>query len=238
MNLVCYLSNTYPSQEKTLKNAEMMIEGGCDIIEIDIPTDNPHIDGPRLQKRMINSYNTDPSLKIHVDTIYHLREKFPHQKILILAYENTIEFLGIEKFVDIYMDNNIFSLILIDNKSQDLKEELMSKGVRIVSYIRSDLPIEDIENAQKSNSFIYLQAKDLSNPSNWEEKLQKNISILRETYQINREIYCGVGVSSADDIEKIKKAGAKGVFVGSSVFTKEKEPLKMKSFVQELSNKK
>lgn len=238
MNLVCYLSNSFPSQKQTLANARLMVEGGCDILEVDLPNDNPYIDGPLLQKRMIHSYETDPSLSLHIETIYMLRNQHPDQKIIILAYEKTINQIGLEKFVKVYTDNSIDALILVDNEDNQLKKALMSQGVKIVSYIRSHLPEEDIENAQSSNSFIYLQAKDENSQHDWYEKVRENIPRLRDMYGLDKQIYCGVGISSPNDIRKLKEIGADGAFVGSAVFTKEATPMKMKEFVKKLSSEK
>lgn len=238
MNLVCYLSNSYPSQKQTLINARLMIEGGCDILEVDLPNDNPYIDGPLLQKRMIHSYEADPSLSLHMETIYKLREQHPDQKIIVLAYEKTILQIGMSSFLKLYNDNSIYALILVDNKNNQLKTELMDRGVKIVSYIRSDLPMEDIENAKTSNSFIYLQAKDDQSKHNWQEKVKTNIRTLKRVHSLDKEIYCGVGVSSPEDIQKLKELAVDGAFVGSAVFTKEHTPMKMKQFVRQLSNRK
>jgi len=41
MDLICYLSNGYPSIESSIDAAKTYVDAGCDIIEIDFPSRNP-----------------------------------------------------------------------------------------------------------------------------------------------------------------------------------------------------
>ena len=233
LDLICYLSNGYPSHTQTLENAAAYIKGGCDVIEVDIPCDNPYIDGPLLQERMIASYHEDPSLKSHVDTIYKLRERFKSQRFILLAYEKTVQQIGVEAFIKIYHDNGIESLILVDTKSYDVKRELMKHDVKVVSYV----PLEDneqaLEDAKASNGFVYLQAKSSTAKEN---ALKCNIERLRSELEVGRKIYCGVGISTVSDIELLRLNKADGAFVGSAVFTKEGDLELMSDFIKELKS--
>lgn len=231
IDLVCYLSNGYPSHEETIENARAYIAGGVDIIEVDLPNENPYIDGPQLQKRMIYSYHQDPSLQSHIETIYKLRSEFPKQRFIILAYESTINKVGINEFTKIYTENDIEAIILVDVQSNIIKDSLMKQNVNVISYVRSDLNEEDVQAAKNTNGFIYLQAK--SDDHNYEEVLNKNIKSLRNLIP-EKEIYCGVGISSLEDIAMLKRVKANGAFVGSAVFTKESNKEEMISFIKSL----
>ena len=232
LDLVCYLSNGYPNAEATLENAEVYIKGGCDVIEIDLPTDNPYIDGEKLQKRMIASYKSDPTLQSHIETFSRLRKKYLNQRFIILAYEKTIVQIGIERFISVYKENEIEALILVGNKDDQIKNELMENNVSVVSYVEKSLTKKAIENANSSNSFIYLQAK--SEEKKYLDDLKSTIEKLKNEIDNEKKVYCGVGIASAKDIGKVKVSGANGVFVGSAVFTKESDKQLMENFIAKL----
>ena len=41
MNLICYLTNGNPSIEGTIEMAKTYVASGCDIIEVDLPAQDP-----------------------------------------------------------------------------------------------------------------------------------------------------------------------------------------------------
>ena len=45
MNLICYLSNGYPTIEKSIEVAQTYVSAGCDMIEIDFPSRDPFLEG-------------------------------------------------------------------------------------------------------------------------------------------------------------------------------------------------
>ncbi|WP_440897686.1 tryptophan synthase subunit alpha [Amphibacillus sp. Q70] len=232
MDLVCYLSNGFPNHEETIENARAYIAGGCNVIEVDLPTDNPFMDGELLQERMIHSYNQDPTLESHIETIYKLRREFPDQRLITLAYEKTVKKMGLQRFVTLYNENSIEAVILVATEDDEVKEYLMSQGLQVVSYIPYHFTKEEIANARNTNGFIYLQAKAEQREAS--QTLEEVISYIRYQLKIADSIYCGVGITSPADIRRVKNAKAEGVFVGSAVFTKEKNKQEMSEFISTL----
>jgi tryptophan synthase alpha chain len=236
MQLICYLSNGYPSIEKTLNNAADYITGGCDIIEIDLPTDNPFLDNQLIQNRMVASYNSDPTLNSQSKTVVTLHDRYPNQKIIILAYEKTIKEYGEEKFASLANKIQAESVILIAPENDKIKKFLMKEGVKVASYIQFHLPEKEIEEARDSNGFIYLQAKPGNEIKEGFESLDKIIKYLREERGFTQPIYCGVGISTKEDVKMVKAAGGDGVFIGSGLLKKEQEPNKMVGYLKGLKS--
>ncbi|MGO3732245.1 MAG: tryptophan synthase subunit alpha [Vagococcus sp.] len=234
MNIICYLSNGYPTSEATLEKAETYIKGGCDIIEIDLPTNNPFLDNEKIQHRMKTSYSEDSSLESQVDTILSIRKNFPNQKVLILCYEHTIKQYGVQKFIDLFLEVDAESVILIAPENDTISKRLVTEGVKIASYIPFDLPEKEIVAAKSANGFIYLQAKPAGKVREGCETLDKAIKYLREERGFDQPIYCGMGVSTQEDIKNLKAAGADGAFIGSSLFNLEETPEKMAEYIKEL----
>lgn len=221
-----------------MDNVKLLTNSGCDIIEIDIPTSNPFLDGESLQKRMIDSYNTDSTLKTHIRLLYQIRDAFPKQRIILLCYEHTIKELGVNRIISIYHDLSIESLILVGNTDNEIKNILVDAGIQVATYVRFHLPQEDLDLVSNTNGFIYLQAKPMVGDPQTDNTLETNIKYLKKERNVTIPIYCGVGISTPEDIQMVKESGGDGVFVGSAIFSKESQPDIMAEFVNQLAKMK
>ena len=52
MDLICYLSNGYPSIDSSKETAQRYVGAGCDIIEIDFPARAPYLESEYIAGRM------------------------------------------------------------------------------------------------------------------------------------------------------------------------------------------
>ena len=95
----------------------------------------------------------------------------------------------------------------------------------------------EIEVSKNSNGFVYMQAKPIGcDASPKYPTLADCIARLRQE-GIDREIYCGVGIYTPDDIEMAKAAGADGVFVGSTILKAQNDIPNMKNIIKSLKEK-
>lgn len=234
MDLIGYLSNGFPSEEETINRAIAYIEGGCDVIEIDLPSNNPYIDGEMIQTRMKASYQADPSLHSHAQTIRKIRTRFPKQKMYVLAYEETIINFGVGAFIRLLQDCNVEIVILVAQSDRKVKQELEKNGIKVASYIRSHLPDEDIQEAQEASGFLYLQVTASEQTTASQNTLSAKIDYLRRKFGSERAINCGVGIYTPEDVKMVKDAGADGVFVGSTILRIEDDHDKLIKWMKEL----
>ncbi len=231
--LICYLSNGYPSTELTLKTADLYVQGGCDIIEVDIPTDNPYLDNDYIGGRMAKAYEQDSNLDHYLETISSIRTKYPEKEMLIVLYEHSLKEIGIFKFKLFCLEYNTKDIILVGSENNDIKNELMESGIRVSSYIQFHLPEKEIELALNSNGFIYLQAKSVGLEKDGCHTLKDCIHYLREK-GITQPIYCGVGISTKEDVRMVAESGGDGAFIGSAVLKRQNDPEELVPFIREL----
>lgn len=234
MDLIGYLSNGYPSPEETIKNAAAYIEGGVDVIEIDLPSNNPYIDGEVLQHRMKESYKNDPSLQSQAETMRKIHRLYPTQRLFALAYEETILKFGVEEYISLMLDCQVEAVILVATSNQDVKNKLKEEGIKVASYVPYDLPKGELEEAKLANGFVYLQAKPATDVKTSFDSLKEVITHLRQDVQIKRPINCGVGISTRQDVEMVRSAGANGVFIGSSLLKKSENKSELIEFLKDL----
>lgn len=235
MQLICYLSNGFPSKEKMFENAAAYIEAGCDIIEVDLPTNNPFLDGELIQQRMSAAYEMDSTLDQPIQNLLELRMLYPKQKFLLLSYEHTIEQVGINRFIGLCQAFHPEAVILVAPKNDVIRGQLMESDISVASYIPFHLPVAEVTQAKDANGFIYLQAKTTKTEVPY-QTLKEVIAHLKEI-GFTQKIYCGVGVSSPEDILMVKEAGADAAFVGSVILKQEAHLSEMKEYIRLLKSK-
>lgn len=235
MKLICYLSNGYPTIESSIEMAKIYTEAGCDVIEVDFPSHDPYLEGEFISGRMKEALNNCDDYVKYMDGIIKIKEQNPNTQILLLAYGNTIERIGVDKFISFCLENELNDLIFVGDNSK-LLNKLIDSGLKISCYVQFHMPEEEVKAAIESNGFVYMQAKPSTNNINEKYPTLKDcISHLKEL-GIDREIYCGVGIRDAEDIKMAKDANADGVFVGSTILKLHNDIPKLKSTIAELKN--
>ena len=217
MELICYLSNGYPSIADSIQMARNYANSGCDVIEIDFPARDPFLESPFLQDRMRQALESCGNYDDYMEGMIETKRLLPNTKFILLAYEETIREIGDAKFISFCTGNNFMDLILVGIKDDDLKNRLIARRIRVSCYVQFHLLTEEVRHATESNGFVYMQGKPSGNNINSEyPTLRDCISFLRNQ-GITTPIYCGVGIHTPQDVKMVKEAGADGVFIGSAI---------------------
>ena len=214
MNLICYLSNGYPSIESSIEMSKHYTKSGCDIIEVDFPSRNPYLESALIQGRMAKALLKCDDYDKYMEGIVEIKKQNQNSRIILLAYEDTVIEIGTEKFIKYCKENDLLDLIFVGLKDEVIKQQLISNGIRVSCYVQFHLPEDEVKSALESNGFVYLQAKPIANNINPKyPTLDTCIDFLRNK-GVERPIYCGVGISSEEDVKNAKDSKADAVFVG------------------------
>ncbi len=233
MKLICYLSNGYPTIADSIETAKRYVEAGCDIVEVDFPSPNPFLEGEYIASRMKAALKACRDYDKYMDGIATLRRELPDTRLLLLMYEDTVRDIGVEKFLRYCGEHGFKDLILVGMKDETIKNRCIAEGMRVSCYVQFNMDDEEISVAKNSNGFVYMQAKPVGIDINPEYPTLKDcIAKLREE-GIEREIYCGVGIYTADDIRMAKEAGADGVFVGSTILKLQDDVPRLQQVIRE-----
>lgn len=217
MKLIGYLSNGYPSLDASKKMAEEYVNAGIDIIEIDFPSSNPYLENDLIATRMAKALEKNSNYQDYMNQMIEIRQKLPNTDFILLAYENTVEEIGIGAFIDFCLKNDFLDLILVGLKDEKIKTQLIASGIKVSCYVQYHMDEKEIKSALDSNGFVYMQAKPTSNQVHPKfDTLRSCIEHLR-ALGIQRKIYCGVGIHTESDVAMARDAGADAVFIGSSI---------------------
>lgn len=218
MNLICYLTNGNPSIEGTIEMAKTYVASGCDIIEVDLPAQDPYLESEYIAGLMASALSRCDDYDCYLAEMQQIKKDNPNTKFIIVVYESTILEIGCEKFIEFCLKNQYLDLILVGLKDDATKDRLISAGLRVSCYVQFDMRPDEIAHAKQSNGFVYMQGKPTTGNVNPNYPTLKDcITSLRKEHGITAPIYCGVGIHSPQDARMAKEAGADGVFVGSAI---------------------
>ncbi len=153
-----------------------------------------------------------------------IAQESPQMKVLVLAYEQTVVEIGVEKFLSFCVKNGFGDVILVGLASDEVKNRLIAEGIRVSCYVQFQMDPAESDSATQSNGFVYLQAKPGPNQINPAfPTLAACVAELRRQ-GIDRPIYCGVGVATPEDFAMVARAGADGAFVGGTILKLAEKP--------------
>lgn len=216
MKLICYLSNGYPTIEKSVEMARIYTEAGCDVIEVDFPSRNPYLEGEFIAGRMKSALENCSDYSKYMEGIVRIKNENPGTPLLVLAYDNTVEEIGEEAFVKFCLENDLTDMIYVGD-NMGLQQRLIDSGLKISCYVQFHMPENEVTAAKNSNGFVYLQAKPMTGNIDPNYPALKDCIDHLKSIGIDRKIYVGVGIRDAEDIRMAKDSGADGVFLGSTI---------------------
>ena len=235
MEIILYLSNGYPTLEASRQMAKEYVDAGCGMIEIDFPSRDPFLESQLIKDRMAKALEECGDYDAYMAQIVQVKKDLPNVKLLVLAYENTIQEIGTEKFIKFCKDNDFMDVLLVGLSSDALKDQSIAAGIRVSCYVQFQMLEEEIESAKASNGFVYMQAKVTPGQGSVNPKyptLKDCIQGLRDA-GIDRPIYCGVGVHAPEDVKMVKEAGGDAAFVGSTILKLQEDIPAMKAKIKD-----
>lgn len=98
IKLMSHLVAGYPTDELSFTAARALVDGGADILEIQLPFSDPSADGPAIQgactEVLKRGYRTADGLAF----IERLHKSFPQVKIYLMSYGSLVYTPGVENF--------------------------------------------------------------------------------------------------------------------------------------------
>ena len=208
-----------PNIEKTSEILLKLQEKGADLIELGIPYSDPLADGPIIQfsaSKALKSGTT--SIKV-IKLLESLKDKL-NIPVILFSYFNPILNFGLENFCELASKAGVAGLII-----PDLPLEEASKFSKIISSYFIDLillvapttPFERMKIiSNKTKGFTYLVSVTgvTGERIQMENRVESLITKLKEI-SIN-PVAVGFGISSPEQVNRVRRWGADGVIIGSA----------------------
>lgn len=217
MKLMCYLPTGYPSLERSMEIAELYLRGGCDGIEISLPYPEPVYEPVHIGAAMLYALWQCGDYDTYLERIRQFKASHPQSMTVNLVSGDTIRRIGWENYARFYRDSGMECLLGV-GMDEELNRAAIDSGIGLSAAIGFDMPEEQVQFALRlDKGLVYLASKPGKDTVFREgcDTLDKCIRYLKQR-GVKLPIYCGVGIRTPEDVARIRRAGAEGVFLGSS----------------------
>jgi len=211
-----------PDPKAFVADAESLIEGGADILEVGIPFSDPVADGPVIQAAGTRALSAGATPRKIIDTVGELSSQYT-TPFVILTYYNPILAMGIEQFMKNASDNGVNGVVVPDlpmeegDRFRDTALKHNIDSILLAAPNTSEKRLAGI--LEKSRGFVYLVSlygvtgpRDTLSPQAL-ETVKKVKSLAKGVIPIS----AGFGISQPQHVSSLLRAGADGAIVGSAL---------------------
>jgi len=227
--LIAYVTVGYPDIETTLKVVPLLVENGCDLIELGIPFSDPLADGVTIQNASHQALLNGVSVRVCLEVARKLSTSSSNDSIetiagktplVFMTYYNPVLNYGLEKFFADCHDSGISGLIIPDlppEEGSELENYAIRNKVDVIYLLAPNSTEDRIKLvAERSKGFIYLVSLTgvtgarNDKPVGLEEFVKKVRSFTSQPLSV------GFGVSTAEQAYRIANI-SDGVIIGSGI---------------------
>lgn len=221
IKLMSHLVAGYPTDELALTAARALVEGGADILEIQLPFSDPSADGPAIQeactKVLSRRYRTQDGL----DFIAELHSEFPQIPIYIMSYASLVYTPGIASFCKRAAQAGVKGMIIPDlpfDHDEGLTAACRENGminIPVAAPSMADERLAKLANA----GFPYIYAALRAGITGTETKIDKStLAFLEKVSAGGSKVYGGFGISTGAQSKAL--ASSVEAIVAGSVFVR------------------
>ncbi len=216
--LLGYLPLGYPSVEKSVEAAKILVEGGVDIIELGFPYSDPGMDGPVIQAATTEALARGTHLEDLFAAVKNLTDF--GACVVSMTYWNPVFWYGVEEFARDFAEAGGAGLITPDlppDEAEEWKRASDEFGLERVFLAAPSSSAQRLELiGQASNGWVY--AASTMGVTGARSKVD---GAARDLVERCREAGCdpvcvGLGVSNGKQAAQIASF-ADGVIVGSAL---------------------
>jgi tryptophan synthase alpha chain len=217
--LIAYVTVGYPNLDATLKVVPVLVQSGCDIVELGIPFSDPLADGATIQKASFRALENGVTPQLCLEVAAQLRQKV-EIPLVFMTYYNPVFSYGLKKFCSACAKSGVDGLIIPDltpEEGSELDAATKSCDLDFIYLLAPTSTEERIKLvAERSRGFIYLVsvtgvtgARNILPPD-----LEAFVSRVRHlAYQ---PLCVGFGISTPEQAGQVACI-ADGVIVGSRI---------------------
>ena len=217
IKLMSHLVAGYPTDELSFTAARALVDGGADILEIQLPFSDPSADGPAIQTActevLKRGYRTADGLAF----IARLHAEFPQVKIYLLSYGSLIYTPGVENFCKRAAAVGVSGIIIPDlpfDHDEDLTAACRANGMENIPVAAPSMSPARLKQLARAG-FPYIYAALRTGITGTDTKIdQSTLNFLKAAGEGGSKIYGGFGISKGEQA-KVLASEVEAVVAGS-----------------------
>ena len=220
IKLMSHLVAGYPTDELAFTAARALVDGGADILEIQLPFSDPSADGPAIQgactKVLERHYKTADGLAF----IAKLHKEFPNIPIYLMSYGSLIYTPGVEAFCKKAADCGVKGMIIPDlpfDFDEGLTAACKANGMVNIPVAAPSMSPERLEKMANAG-FPYIYAALRTGITGTETSVDEaTLAFIKKVGSGGSKVYGGFGISTGSQSallgDKVEAVIAGSVFV-------------------------
>jgi len=221
IKLMSHLVAGYPTDELSLTAARALVEGGADILEIQLPFSDPSADGPAIQgactKVLERHYRTEDGLNF----IAQLHKEFPEVQIYIMSYGSLIYTPGVANFCKKAASVGVKGMIIPDlpfDFDEGLTAACKENGMVNIPVAAPSMSPERLHKLAHAG-FPYIYAALRVGITGTDTKIDSaTLDFLNKVSEGGSKVYGGFGISNGEQSGAL--ASSVEAVVAGSVFVR------------------
>jgi tryptophan synthase alpha chain len=224
--LILYITSGFPNLRTTERLLPVLVEAGCDLIELGVPFSDPIADGPVIQKASTIALEAGTTLPATLDLLRGLR-RTSQVPVVLFGAVNPFIVRGLTATADMAREAGADGILAADvplEESAELRAVLAERQMHLITLVAPTTPparIRAISNA--SSGFLYcISYKGVTGRQAGGQHGGGLCADIGEYLaRIRREsdlpLALGFGIRTPADVRDAVDAGADGVVVGTSL---------------------
>lgn len=217
--LLAYVTAGDPDLSTTLDLMQVLVDAGCDLIELGVPFSDPMADGPVIQASHERALRSGTTLQKVLGLLADFRKINQRTPVMLMGYLNPFYQMGLENFCGQARSAGLDGVLVVDMPVEEsaefnrLLERAHLAAVGLVSPSTSRLRLSEI--AVHATGFLYYIAlKGVTGASHLESG-----NVMAHLMEIKKRIalplVVGFGINNEKSASALNKAD--GIVVGSAL---------------------
>ena len=209
----------YPSRDGTDGVFDAMVEGGADIVEVEIPFSDPLADGASIQRVAYEALERGITPSDCIDFVRRARGRHADTPIVIMTYLNPVLAYGLERFAADAGEAGVDAMILVDLPPEEAASARAAFGAQDIDIVFLVSPTSSDERlayiTSQASGWVYCVS--IAGVTGARADLPKELPAFlgRVRHCTGLPLAVGFGISRRKHIEALSGL-ADGVGVGSA----------------------
>jgi tryptophan synthase alpha chain len=217
--LIAFVLPGYPNLDDSRQAFDAMVEGGVDIIEVEIPFSDPLADGATIQNAVFEALQNGITPASCIDFVREARGRHPEVPIVIMTYLNPVLAYGLEAFAAAAAEAGADGVILVDLPPEEASEAaatLRSRGLDLI-FLAAPTTTDERLQAIASQASGWIYCVSVTGITGARETLPPGLAefIARVRRCTALPLAVGFGMSRREHIQALTGV-ADGVIIGSA----------------------
>ncbi len=199
IKLMAHLVAGYPTDEISLEAAKALVEGGAEILEIQLPFSDPSADGPAIQTACTEVLSRKYKTKDGLAFIAKIHQLSPTVTIYLMSYGSLVYTPGVENFCKQAAASGVKGMIIPDlpfDSDEGLTKACRENGMENIPVAAPSMSADRLKKMALAG-FPYIYAALRTGITGSDTKIDDGtINFIKQVAQGGSKVYGGFGISS------------------------------------------